>query len=161
MKALRQILLASVAAVVGFALGSIGKKAQPVPAPSRPERSLTTPIAASPDAGDEAISQAMSALMARVKPLPPAEHEVFLRRLLANWTKRDPQAATQWMQPRLAGYAKDSPVASGFANFDTDLVNTGAENAPELALDFARQHSGTGLSRTILHSAIFNWPDKD
>jgi hypothetical protein len=189
MKAFRQILIAAVAAVLGFSLGMVGKKPRHNSAPVLPEGSSSSPVAVSShEADDEAVSVAMSALLdrgnlpelarlgalldtlnsaqmsallERVERLPPPEHEVFLRRLVGYWTKRDPQAATEWMQPRLAAFAKDGHFASGFANFDTDLVNTWAENAPELALNFARQHSGTGLSRTILHSAIFAWPDKD
>ena len=52
-------------------------------------------------------------------------------------------------------------VASGFANFDTHLVRAWAENTPERAFNYARQHAGTGLARTVLHSAIFAWPDKN
>jgi hypothetical protein len=55
----------------------------------------------------------------------------------------------------------DRQFANGFANFDTDLVHAWADNAPALAIEYAREHPGTGLSRTILHSAIFAWPDKD
>ena len=59
------------------------------------------------------------------------------------------------------GLCEGQRFGAGFANFDTDLVNTWAENAPERALEFARQNSGTLLSRIVLHSAIFAWPDKD
>ena len=65
MKALRQILVASFAVVVGYALGRIGNEA-PDARPSRlPESSASTPVAASSAEAEEAISSAMSALVDR------------------------------------------------------------------------------------------------
>ncbi len=188
MKAPGHILAALVAAVVGYGVGTISKVAHHPAADEGVGASSSTSATQSPSAGEAALTEVMSALLnrgnlrelarlgalldaldasqmhallERVEGLPSTDREVFFHRLLGYWTKRDPQAATEWMQPRLTGYAKDDRFANGFANFETDLVNTWAQNAPELALEFARQHSGTGLSRIILHSAIFAWPDKD
>ena len=188
MKTLRGIFIALIAAALGFSLGKIGGETQPVAPQSKAAGSSRATAASPSDAADEAVSRVlgalldhgnfrelarlgtlldaldstqMRALLARIERLPPSEYEVLLPRLLANWMKRDPQAATEWMQPRLALYAKEPGFAGGFATFDTDLANTWAKNAPELAVEYARQHFGTGLARTILHNAIFAWPDKD
>ena len=188
MKAFRQILLAVIAAALGFLLGKTGRETQPAPLQSQAGGSSRDFAAPSSDKSEEALSSVlgalldrgnfrelarlgtlldaldskqMRALLERIERLTPPEYEVFLPRLLAYWTKRDPQAATEWMQPRLAGYAKDNGFAAGFANFDTDLMQAWAKNAPELAVEYARGHFGTRLAGNILVTAIFAWPDKD
>ena len=75
------------------------------------------------------------------------ERNNLLPRLLAYWTKRDPEAATAWMQPHLARFAKDPSFIYGC---DRDLMEAWAENAPELAVEYAHQHAATQLGESLL-----------
>ena len=93
---------------------------------------------------DQLDSAQMRAFFDKLDRLPSPDREVFLPRLLAYWTKRDPQAAAAWMEPRLAAYARDRWFGNGFANFDTDLVKAWADNAPESAIEFARRAPRNG-----------------
>jgi hypothetical protein len=103
----------------------------------------------------------LGALADRIDAMRYEDREVLLPRFIAYWAKRDPQAATKWMELHLAGFAKERWFGNGFASFETHLVNAWADNAPELAFDIARQYAGTGLSGIILSNAIHRWPDKD
>jgi hypothetical protein len=110
---------------------------------------------------DELDAAQMHALLDKLDRLPAADREVFLPRLLAHWTKRDPQAATAWMQPRLAGFAKEKWFPYSEGSFDADLVRAWVRNAPTLAIDYARGCPDSGLAKVIAEGALFVWPDKN
>lgn len=83
----------------------------------------------------------------------------LMHRLMAYWTKRDPDAATAWMKPRLAQLLWDNlrfGYSWGFVSDDPDgtLVRAWAQNAPDLALEFARQHPGSSMAGVILMNLI-------
>lgn len=105
-------------------------------------------------------SDQMRALLDRIDRWPTADRERQLPRMLAYWTKRDAAAATEWMQPRLAKYAREEIFGDYSSNFDTELVGAWAKNAPELAVEYARKHVGTALARTVRQNAVSAWPDK-
>lgn len=189
MKPFHQVLLATTALGLGYALGmkhygrpemaarSVTfpvKEAKVASVTGSPrEEAVATVISALLGRGDfrelarsspllDALdSEQMRALMEQVDGMPERDRNVLLPRLLAYWTRRDPNGATEWMQPHLAKYVRRPTFASLFANFDTNFVEAWAENAPELAFAFARQHSGTDLAAKILHDAILSWPGKD
>ena len=189
MKMLRTTLPPLCAAVLGYALGSITDARRPSPPPTAsmsPQRGSGTGSTTHATRAD-ALAAALSALMDRddfrqlarlgallerldasqmrelfdtLNRLPEPERDVLLPRLLAYWMKRDPQAATEWMQPRLAACAKDKWFSASFVTGDTQLAKAWAENAPQLAVEFARQHAGTELAGVLLWNAIFSWPDR-
>ena len=182
MKAFREILFTLVAAALGYFIGASGEKARdllPTKNSDRPENGSHTASAATASA-DDTLAPVLSALLTRgdlrvlatlgpmldalddaqfpalfekLDRLPEAEIEHLLPRLLAYWTKRDPHAATAWMEPRLARYAKDPDAINGFFHFVTNLMDAWVENAPEVAVEYARQHPWSGLTQHILHVA--------
>ncbi len=184
MKTLREILLALSAAVLGYFIGASGGKARDIPPrenSARPE-SGSRSASAGTTSVDDALAPVLSALLAhgdlrtlaslgpmldaldnaqfpalfeKLDRLPEAEIEYLLPRLLAYWTKRDPHASTAWMEPKLARYAKDPNAINGFFHFVTNLVDAWVENAPEIAIEYARQHPWSGLTQHIMHVA---WP---
>lgn len=110
---------------------------------------------------DELTQEQMFTLMDKLEQSRDERVDAVLLRLLARWTKRDPDIATKWMKPRLARYAKDRGFDDGFRSFHNDLVRAWAENAPELAIEQARQHADTALAGIILRRVVEAWPDKD
>jgi hypothetical protein len=185
MKAVRKILLALSAAGLGYILGIPGAETRDRQRNEETDRSAS---GSTKNSNDDAIAATFSALLARgdlrelarvgtlldaldaaqmralfdnLDRLSADERGNLLPRLLTYWTKRDPQAATAWIQPHLARFAKDPSFGNMFANFDTDLVAAWAENAPALAIEYARQHAATKLAEILLHNGIFSWPEKN
>lgn len=74
--------------------------------------------------------------------------------LMRAWVQRDPQAATEWMRPRLERYARLPGFGSGYASTETELVDIWARNAPTLALEIARAHPRSELGYKLLWNAI-------
>jgi hypothetical protein len=77
------------------------------------------------------------------------------------WLKRDPAAASAWMQPRLLRWAQDGPLGSSFGYGVSSAAEVWARGSPEEALKFARQHPRSGLAVLLLEAALHNWPEKD
>jgi hypothetical protein len=93
--------------------------------------------------------------------LLPEKAASLLPRLVAGWTRRNPEAATAWLQPRLERWARN-PWWLGDGDYTQGhIVGAWTENAPELAVRFARQHPDTALATGILPRAIHRWPDRD
>jgi hypothetical protein len=66
------------------------------------------------------------------------------------WIKRDPKAAAAWIQPRVNAVAQDGPP--GFYFYESgaaDLMLAWAKADPRAAMDFARAHGQSGLSRKL------------
>ena len=190
MKTRHEILLALTTAAIGFAMGTPGTATREEGAlrtDDAPASGSGKGMAAY-DAEDGKLSAALTALkeprnfrevarlggllaaldsgqmrglLDRIEKWPSQEADSLVPRLLANWTKRDPEAATAWMQPRLARYLQDPQFGNGFADFKTNLVRAWAANAPERAGAYARAHPGSKLAEIALHNAIFAWPDTD
>lgn len=83
----------------------------------------------------------------------------LISRLVAYWTRRDPEAATAWMQPRLTMLLRQSVRLGGsldrmMHDEDSILIRAWAQNAPAIALDYARQHPEAGLAGVILANVI-------
>ena len=76
------------------------------------------------------------------------------------WLKRDPAAAGEWAQPRLAALAGEGPLGQtteGTAR--AQLVGAWARANPQAALDFARSHPHSGAARFLLKVRI-GWSDR-
>ncbi len=190
MKASRDILFAVVAAALGYFAGASGREARdfhPTKNTARPESGSRTASAAHASV-DDALAPVLGAILAhgdlralaqlgpmldaldaakfpalfeKLDRLPEAEIEHLLPRLLAYWTKRDPHAATLWMEPKLARYAKDPNAINGFFLFVRNLVEAWVDNAPEIAIEYARQHPWNELTQHIIQGATSAWPATD
>lgn len=96
----------------------------------------------------------MAELMNRVSKLPRDERSILLPRLMAEWTRRSPQAATEWIRPNIDRFSRNPNFGAGFANGSTDLIRAWASNAPDLALENACQYADKSVAEIILHNAI-------
>jgi hypothetical protein len=96
----------------------------------------------------------MAELMDRVSKLPGDERGILLPRLMAEWAKRSPEAATAWIRPKVDRFSRDPYFGNGFADDGTNLIRAWAENAAELAIEIARQHAAKSVAKIILHNAI-------
>ena len=71
------------------------------------------------------------------------------------WLKRDPSAAGEWAQPRLAALAREGPLGqTGEGSARGQLVGAWARANPQAALDFARRHPHSGAARLLLKVRI-------
>jgi len=96
----------------------------------------------------------MSALMTRIERLPTEQRDLLLPRLMGAWTKRNRQAATEWIRPILERFSRNPFFGMTMSYGDTDLIRVWASNAPDLAFEFARQYADKGVGRSILHNAM-------
>lgn len=103
---------------------------------------------------NELDDEQMAQLMNRLSKLPRNERDILLPRLMAEWTRRNPQAATEWMRPVVVRFSRDPHFGNAFADGGTNLVKAWAENAPDIAIEIARQYADKSLGRIILHNAI-------
>lgn len=81
--------------------------------------------------------------------------------IMRAWAARDPQAATEWMRPRLEKYARLPGFRSGYTSAETELVEAWARSAPKVALEIATKYSSGELGYQLLWSAIYALRDKD
>lgn len=105
----------------------------------------------------------MSALLDEVERSTGPLRSERLPSLFALWQKRDPRAATAWIQPRLNTVAQDNPV-SGYLTYPHprgDLILAWAKASPRDALEYARSHARTSLAAQLLAAAVRNWPESD
>src|SRR4051794_28199235 len=172
MSAMRRCLLVIVIGALGYLLGQYSSAAVRA-RPPRAGGAIATaerPTGAMSDRRADAYARVGSALQTRgdlheIARLPglldaldneqlrqlldsvdrqlPDERLRLMPRLLAYWTKRDPLACTEWLKPKLHRFAHAPTFAAGFADLNTEIVRAWAENAPELALEFARQNPAT------------------
>ncbi|MEO8351699.1 MAG: hypothetical protein ABI680_08205, partial [Chthoniobacteraceae bacterium] len=190
MKGVIQIAAPIVAGVLGFYFGRLEKEvgASPVEADTSSGAHSASANSATGDRDDPEIVALLTALreprnlreiaragelleglnpeqmrrfMDRISDWPVPERESWLPVLLASWTQLDPQSATEWITPSLERYARSDMFGKGFANFDTKLVEAWTVNAPELAIEYARNNSGTKLAELLLHNAIDRLPGRD
>jgi hypothetical protein len=87
-----------------------------------------------------------------------AERVALFMRL---WTARDPEAATEWMRPRLARYARQPGFSSGYRDAETRLVESWARSAPQVALEIARSYPRSELGYQLLWTTILASRDMD
>jgi hypothetical protein len=94
----------------------------------------------------------MGELLDRLERLISDDADNLLLRLVADWTRRDAKAASAWIRPRLDRIA--GSVFLGSADFDSNLVNAWIDHAPEIALEYVREHPGTSLADMMLSNAV-------
>lgn len=81
--------------------------------------------------------------------------------LMRLWTARDPAAATAWMRPRLDRYARQPGFGSGYSDTETRLIEAWARNAPQLALELARNYPRSELGYQLLWNTVLISRDKN
>jgi hypothetical protein len=105
-------------------------------------------------------SARIGALLDRLDRPAVENRAALMHRLMSYWAHRDPEAATAWMRPRLASFARDRLrfgvrlVDNILDAGDSSLVHGWAQNVPDTALTYAREHADTSLAGTILASVI-------
>lgn len=104
----------------------------------------------------------MSALLDEIERSTGPLRSERLPSLFALWQKRDPRAATAWIQPRLNTAAQDGPD-SRYLEYTPrgGLILAWAKASPREALEYARSHARTGLATQLLAAAVRNWPESD
>ena len=180
---MKNIILPAVAAITGFALGFLRwATASPHSAPM----TVPAPLAEEPatSVGYEALSefladgnfrqfaklaammekldsQKLAAVLDRLASRRSGEADYLLPAIVAQWTRRDPDAAFAWMQPRLLRLSRGAFFFS-FNNSDSDtaLVRAWAENDPNRAMDYARTIPRTELAGRLLRDALYAFKGK-
>lgn len=108
---------------------------------------------------DRVDSSQIGALLERLDRPAVENRAALMHRLMSYWARRDPEAATAWMQPRLALLYWDRLRFSVrlehlIDDGDGSLIQAWAQNVPEAAIECARQHPDAGVSGAILASVI-------
>src|SRR5262245_51875902 len=132
MKAAR-VITSAVVLTIGIALGFLSKPAGPTlnspETESAPKASTSSSSSASDrvstafarllhqsdfqqlaEAGSivrDLDNREMGALLDRLERQISGDADNLLKRLLSDWTRRDPEAASAWMRPRLDGFSVD------------------------------------------------------
>ncbi len=97
----------------------------------------------------------------RAQPAWPEQSDERIAWLFKWWLKRDPAAAGEWAQPRIAALALEGPL--GFfleRSARAQLVAAWARANPQAALDFARSHPHSGAARLLLKEVRTAWSDR-
>ena len=81
--------------------------------------------------------------------------------LMAAWVAHDPEAATEWMRPRIEQFARIPAFGSGYSSVETVLVGKWVRGAPELALEVARRYPQSKVAEQILWDVMYLSRDKD
>jgi hypothetical protein len=101
-------------------------------------------------------------LLNQVEGLSETERTRLLPRLLAIWTRLDPQTATKWIRPRLDIIPRDQRLSPRFLVSEWRFLEAWAANAPEEAVEYARglrQYSEFRYG--LLNAATWRRWDKD
>ena len=77
------------------------------------------------------------------------------------WLRRDPAAASAWIQPRLKRFAQDGPLGMSFDSSGGYIVSAWVKALPKEALEFAREHARTGLAAELLERIHRSHPERD
>ena len=102
----------------------------------------------------------IGALLDRLSRLQSGDTDGLAPMILGEWTRRSPEDAFAWMEPKLAEFSRQRSFGTGFQDSNIALATAWAGADSARAMDFARSHHQTSLAAKLLQSAVFAMRDK-